>query len=57
MKIKIPANHRATRVLAIRLAESEYKLIADKAQSSSVKPSTLARIVLVQVLKAGIEVN
>lgn len=57
MKPKIVLNRKASRVLAVRLNDDEYKLIFDKAVSSGVKPSTLARVVLVQVLRAGIDVN
>jgi hypothetical protein len=57
LKIKLPHSEKASKVLSIRFTADELALLQSKAASSNIKPATLARIVLVQVLKAGIEVN
>jgi hypothetical protein len=55
MKIKLPAKETATRIVSVRFTPAEYQVILAKAHG--VKPATLIRAVVIQVLKAGIEVN
>jgi hypothetical protein len=48
---------RTSAQISVRFTADELQLIDDKSKSSGVKPSTLIRLVVVQMLKAGIEVN
>ena len=54
--IEIP-RREASKVFSIRVPMSEANLIEAKSKESGVKPAMLMRAIVVQMIKAGIEVN
>lgn len=55
MKVKIEKQERATRIVSVRFTPTEYAAI--EAKSNGVKPATLIRAIVTQMIRAGIEVN